>query len=42
MEDTLLVTGALQFILILLAMFIPKQERCIPLSERVPDILMET
>lgn len=38
MEDTLLVICALLFIMFLLATFIPKKEREIPLAERVPDV----
>jgi EmrB/QacA subfamily drug resistance transporter len=42
MEDTLLVISALLFVMFLLATFIPKQERKIPLAERVPDVSTET
>ena len=38
MEDTLIVMGALLFIMLILATFMPKKEREIPLAERVPDI----
>ncbi len=38
MEDTLLVICALLLIMFLLATFIPRQEREIPLAERVPDV----
>ncbi len=38
MEDTLIVMGTLLFIMLILATFMPKKERDIPLSDRVPDV----